>query len=81
MTVDRFIMNIANVILNPLIRLMFAAAVIYFLYGVFVYIKNADSESDRAKGSQHILWGLVGIVIMMGVYGILEIFTNTLFGF
>lgn len=81
MTIDQFIVNIANVILNPLIRLMFAAAVIYFLYGVFVYIKNADSEGDRKTGAQHILWGLIGIVIMMGVYGILELFTSTLLGF
>jgi hypothetical protein len=59
---------------------MFALAVIYFLWGVFVYISNAESDEGRQKGGRHILWGLIGIVIMMGVYGILRIATGTVFG-
>jgi FtsH-binding integral membrane protein len=78
--IDNFIRSLANVILNPLIRLMFAAAVIYFLWGVFIYIMNADSEEKRREGGQHIMWGLIGLVIMMGVYGILRIATGTIFG-
>jgi hypothetical protein len=78
--IDNFIRQLARVILNPLIRLMFALAVIYFLWGVFVYITNAESTEGRKKGAQHILWGLVGLVIMMGVYGILRIATGTFLG-
>ena len=72
-----FITNLANVVLNPLIRLMFAAATLYFIWGVFLYIKNSQSESERKKGAQHMLWGLIGITIMVGVYGILQMATNT----
>ena len=79
-TLDKFLANLADVILNPLIRLMFAVAVIYFLWGVFMYIKNADSEGERTKGAQHILWGIIGIAIMMGVYTILEVATSTTLG-
>jgi hypothetical protein len=78
--IDNFIRTLATVILNPLIRLMFAVAVIYFLWGVFVYITNAESDDGRKKGAQHIMWGLIGLVIMMGVYGILSIATGTLLG-
>jgi hypothetical protein len=80
MTVNTFLANLANVILNPLIRLMFAVAVLYFIWGVFVYIKNAGSDSERQVGAKHILWGLIGLAIMMGVYGILEIFTGLITG-
>lgn len=75
-TVDKFIFNLATVILNPLIRLMFAVAVIYFLWGVFKYIVNSDSDNSRQTGGKHILFGLIGIVVMMGVYGILNIATS-----
>ena len=80
MTIDTFLMKLATTIINPLIRLMFAAAAIYFIWGVFKYIKDSDSESERQTGSRHILWGLVGMAIMMGVYGILQTFSGLITG-
>jgi len=80
MTVDQFILNLATVILNPLIKLMFAVAVVVFLWGIIEYIKGSGSPDSREKGTQHILWGLVGLFIMVSVYGILTLFKNTIFG-
>lgn len=80
MTIDQFILNLANVILNPLIRLMFAVALVVFLWGIIEYIKGAGSPDSRKKGTNHILWGLVGLFIMVSVYGILALFKNTIFG-
>lgn len=77
MTVSVFISKLAEVILNPLIRLMFAVAIVVFLWGVFGYIKNADSPEERKKGTQHIIWGLVGLFIMVAVITILDIALNT----
>lgn len=69
--------DIADEIINPIILLMFAAAAVYFLWGVLGYIKNGADPSKREQGAKHILWGLVGIAIMFGVYGILNIVINT----
>jgi uncharacterized membrane protein len=80
MTVDQFILNLANVILNPLIRLMFAVALVVFLWGIIEYIKGAGSPDSRAQGTQHIIWGLVGLFIMVSVLGIIKLFQNTIFG-
>jgi FtsH-binding integral membrane protein len=77
MTVSDFIKILVDVIVNPLIRLSFAVALVVFLWGVFGYIKNADSSEDRKKGTQHIIWGLVGLFIMTSVFTILEIALNT----
>ncbi len=79
-TLDTFINNLATTVLNPLIVLMFVGATIYFVYGVVLYIKNSSSDTERQKGAQHIMWGLVGIVIMMGVYTILEIARRSILG-
>lgn len=76
---DKFLFNLATEILNPLILLMFSAAVIYFLWGVFEYIKDSQSDAGRTKGAQHILWSVIGIVIMMGVYSILRMVKATIF--
>jgi len=80
MTIDQFIVNFANVILNPLILLMFAIALVVFLWGVVQYIKDSDSEQSRSIGGRHMLWGIFGMFIMVSVYGILQILANTLFG-
>lgn len=65
-------------ILNPLIGLLFAAALVYFIYGVVKFIANADNEAAREKGKQHILYSIIGLVIMVGVWGIIELIINSL---
>lgn len=67
------IAKINEYLLNPLITLLFAVAVIYFLYGLFVFIRNQDNDEAQTAGKMHMLWGVVGIFLMMAVGGILEI--------
>ena len=65
------------IILNPLITLAFAVALMYFLYGVYEFIKESDSEDARSKGREHILWGIIGMFIMISVYGIIRVLLTT----
>ena len=70
--------NINSLIVNPLIALLFALAIMYFLYGVVEFISNQENEEKKTKGKSHMIWGVVGITIMMGVWGILGIILSTL---
>lgn len=65
-------------IINPLILLMFGAAMIVFFWGVIQFIYNADNENKKSEGKQHILWGLIGLFIMVAVYGILNLIIATI---
>ena len=76
-SVDAFVSNLDTLIINPLIILLFGLAVVYFLYGVFQFISNPDSEEAKTKGKSHMIWGIVGIVIMMGVFTILNMIMST----
>ena len=80
MTIDDFLGKLGTVILNPLIKLLFVAALIVFLWGVLQYIRKAESEEGRTTGRNHIIWGLIGMTIMVAVYGILDMLVNTVFG-
>lgn len=80
MNVDQFISRLVTVVVNPLIQLLFAAALVYFLWGVFVYLRDSDNDASRTTGRQHIIWGLVGMAIMAGVFGIMEISLRTVLG-
>jgi len=73
-----FLAKINQFILNPIIMLMFAVALVVFLWGVLGYIRNADNPKLRSEGQQSMLWGIVGMFIMFGVYGIIKIVLNTI---
>ena len=65
-------------IVNPLNTLLFALAVVYFLYGVFEFISNQENEENKTTGKSHMLWGVIGITIMMGVWAILNLVLSTI---
>ena len=75
---DSFLGRVSQYILNPLIGLFFALALMYFIWGVLVFIKNADNETERDTGKKHMMWGIIGLFIMIGVYGIIGLITGTL---
>jgi len=69
--------SINRVIINPLIVLLFALAVVYFIYGLARYLLSPDNEEVRKSSKQHMLWGIIGMFIMVSVFGILSIIMNT----
>jgi succinate dehydrogenase/fumarate reductase cytochrome b subunit len=75
---DEFIVNLDNLIINPLIILLFALAIAYFLWGIFEFLSNADNEEKRTAGKKHMLFGIIGITVMMAVWTLLGIVLNTL---
>ena len=38
---------------------------------------NLDNEEARSTGIKHMIWGIIGMVIMLGVNGIKTIIQNT----
>lgn len=74
---DSIVFDINRTILNPLIQFAFIVAFVVFLWGVMEYIRSANSPDGRKKGHDHMIWGIIGLVIMVGVYGIITILTRT----
>lgn len=67
------ISNIKVYIFNPIIGFMFALAVVMFIYGIVEYIYGADNEEKVEVGKKHMIWGIIGMFIMVGVFGILRL--------
>ena len=70
--------KINDQIVNPTILLLFVLALLYFIWGVIQYVIKADSDEIRTQGKQHMVWGIVGMFIMVAVYGIIAIIKNTI---
>ncbi len=73
----QFIHKVSIVIINPLIKLVFLVALVVFLWGVFGYVKDGDSDDARSSGRRHMLWGVFGMFIMISVFAILSFVLNT----
>jgi hypothetical protein len=50
---------------------------VYFLWGGFLFIRGADSEEDRNVGRRHMIYGIIGMFIMLSVFGIINILLGT----
>jgi len=69
--------RINTLIVNPIIILLFSIALVVFIWGVVLYIKDADNTEAREKGAKHIFWGIVGMAIMVMAFSIIKIVANT----
>ena len=72
-----FLDKLNEVILYPLITLMLTIALVVFLYGCFEFIMGAAEPGKQEEGRKHIMWGIIGMLVMVSAYAILNIAANT----
>lgn len=75
--VDAFIGRVVENIIGPAVALLGILAFLYFVFGVVMYIKNAENEEARKTGQQHMLWALVGLIIIFGANAIIGLINGT----
>jgi hypothetical protein len=65
-------------IINPLVQVGVAIAILYFLYGVVKYILRSRNDSKAVSdGSKHMLYGSLGLTIMLTALAITYFVGNT----
>ncbi len=69
--------KIEGAILFPLMTLMMAVAFFIFLWGAYEFVAGAASEEAQTKGKSHMLYGIIGLLVMISAYGILKIAAGT----
>lgn len=65
-------------IMKALVPLAFSIAIILFIWGVIKYVINADNEAKRKEGGKFILWGIVALFVMLSVWGLVAVLSNTI---
>jgi hypothetical protein len=70
--------SIISLINTVFVPVLFAIAFLYFLYGVYKYfILGAAEEKSREEGRDFILWSVIGFAVILSVWGLVAIVTNT----
>ncbi len=75
---DSLITKFGTYIVNPLLLLIFAAGFFMFMYGLLEFmIAISRNSEDTTTGKQHMIYGTLGMFIMVSVYGIIALLDST----
>lgn len=72
--IDRFV----DVIIDPFLALLFAIALLVFMWGLVVFLAYPEDETKRTEGRRHMLWGIIGMFIMIAASAIIKLLAGTL---
>lgn len=67
--IDGLITDIGNIV-NKVIPIIFAIALLGFFYGLVSYIFGSENNKDQAKKTM--IWGVVALFIMASVWGLVR---------
>lgn len=77
--IGTFFNDLFGLVNGTLIPLMFALCILAFFYGIFTYfIVGGGDEGKRAEGRQLMLWAIIGFVVMVSLYGIINILSDVI---
>lgn len=66
--------GIINIINSILVPVLIAVAFIVFLWGIYKYfVWGGENESEKAEGRKFAMWGVIGFVIILSLWGIVNL--------
>ncbi|MDO8619853.1 MAG: hypothetical protein Q7R64_00695 [bacterium] len=76
MTIEGFLMKIQG-LLDTVVPFIIGLAVFVIIWGVFTYLTHAAEEEKREEAKKFMLWGVIGVFMMLSVWGFVNILLNT----
>ena len=64
--------------IDQLIALLLGIATVVFLIGVIQYVISGADEKKAETAKKYMLWGIIGLVVMVAVWGIANLLVDTL---
>lgn len=68
---------ITGLIYNSVRPLLIAIAIAWFLWGMAMYIREAEDETKRAAGRFYMLWSVIALFVIFSVWGLVGILADT----
>ncbi|OGZ04099.1 MAG: hypothetical protein A2648_02980 [Candidatus Lloydbacteria bacterium RIFCSPHIGHO2_01_FULL_41_20] len=66
-----------NLINTAIIPVLVGLALVYFLWGAGLFIKNADDTSKRSEGRMFMLYGVIGLFVIIAIWGLVQVLLGT----
>ena len=74
---QQFVDAIITEIVDPIVAVLFAIAAVVFFYGLVEFLYRVEDPGAQKIGKQHMIWGVIGMFIMVSAFSILKLFTNS----
>ena len=74
-----FIADIVGLI-NVAIPVLITGAIVFYFWNIVSNVFNKDSREAQQKIREIIPWGLLGLFVLLSIWGILNILQNTFLG-
>ena len=67
-------------LINSIVPLIIAIAVIGFLWGLAMFIFKAGNDEEQKKARSIMIWGILAIFVMVSVWGLVSVLQSTFSG-
>ena len=64
-------------ILNIVIPILIVIATIVFIWGIISYILSAGSDERKKEAKNLIIWGLIGLFVIVAMWGLVTVIGST----
>ncbi len=65
-----------NEIFGLIVPVLVALGIIYFVWGIITYV-IADDEETKSAGRSKIIYGIIGLAVIVSMWGLVRILTRT----
>lgn len=62
---------------NTVIEILIAFAVLWIIWNIIMFIVHADAPEERSIKGKAIIWGIVGLAIIMSIWGLVALLRNS----
>lgn len=74
---EELLQRIITYVVDPAIRVVFTLGLFLFFWGIIEFLWGLKEGHVNDEGKKHMVYGLVGMLIMVSVYGIIAFIVNT----
>ena len=74
---DAVLQRLNTFVVAPIMMVVFAAGFLLFMWGLVKFMWNVGEGGDQSEGKQHMLWGLIGMFLMVSIWSIIALIDNT----
>ncbi len=64
-------------IVRSIVPLLFSLATVGFIWGVIQMVINPEDAEKRKQGKMYMIWGIVALFVMLSIWGLVSILSNT----
>jgi hypothetical protein len=76
-TIGGIINWVSCTLVKDVVPLLFTLAVVGFIWGMIQFYLNPDNEEKRKKGKSFMIWGIVALFVMISMWGLVGVLSNT----